>query len=208
MRTPLSLAKVRLPACAAAALMALALLAVPSAASAAPHLPAIKSSATTQTLRGRMTFVPVLRILGQTPGKPGYFTALMANGQRAIIPDVLKSRVQSGMKHDAAQPSIARVPRVSCGYKCVTDNINGNCGSSDITLTIKVGGHPIRTVTGFRVITIDVYYNWRAGRSGPSYAATWKTWSGYSSSNVWNGIWDSVNNYPDGTWSGAVDPHN
>jgi hypothetical protein len=205
-----------MPACAAAALMALALLAVPSAASAAPHGPAIKSSATTQTLRGGMTFVPVLRILGQTPGKPGYFTALMANGRRAVIPDVLKSRVQSGMKHDAAQPSIAeaaqpriaRVPFVSCGYKCVYDTIYGNCGSSSITLTLKVGGHPIRTVTGFSVITVEVYYNWRAGRSGPHYAPTWKTWSGFSSSNVWNAIWDSVNNYSDGTWSGAVDPSN
>jgi hypothetical protein len=195
-----------------ATVSALAMLGLSAASATAA--PAIKSSATTytSTLRGGMYFVPVLKILGQTPGKPGYFTAVMANGAQAIVPDVFESRVQGAMKYDALQPGtihITPLNSTSCGYKCVTDNISGNCGSSDITLTIKVGGHPIRTITGFRVITPEVYYNWRAGRSGPSYAPYWKTWSGFSSSNVWNSPpWDSSSNYPDGTWSGAVDPYN
>jgi hypothetical protein len=195
-----------------ATVSALAMLGLSAASASAA--PTIKSSATTYTvtLREGMTFVRVLKILGQTPGKPGYFTAVMANGQRATVPDVLKGRVLSAMKYDALQPGtipITPLNSTSCGYKCVTDFIPGNCGSSDITLTIKVGGHPIRTITGFRVITPEVYYNWRAGRSGPNYAPFWKTWSGFSSSNVWNSPpWDSSSNYPDGTWSGAVDPYN
>lgn len=165
-------------------------LAVPASASSARAT--AESRPLARTLRHGMSFVPILRILGAAPGRPGYFRVLAANGREAIIPDSLKGAVSRRIEYNRRHPN------------SVTDTVYGNCGSSFITLTTKSNGDPITTLTGFTVIAPEVNYYWVSGRSGPSYPAYTTSWQSFTSSNSKTITWNSVGNYPHGTWSGAT----
>lgn len=113
-----------------------AAIAVPAAASVSTNGPS--PSIATRSLREAfgMTAVPTVRILGATPHKPGNFTVLSANGEQAIVPDFLKSRVESHMKQDRVQPLLK-------------DTVYGDCGSSFINITTKSNGFMVFRSTGF-----------------------------------------------------------
>lgn len=140
-----------------------------------------------------MVIVPTVRILGATPHKKGYFTVLSANGKEAAVPDSLKSRVETRMKEGAISPSALK------------DTVHGNCGSSFIELANKGDGSPLHLLTGFTVILPAVDYSWHGGVSGPSsFKYTINFGGALAFDESWEGQHTTTNNWPHGTWSGAV----
>jgi hypothetical protein len=182
--------RIRLSVIVATALATLAV-AVPAAASASTHRSAAKPPAI-KTQQTGMTIVPVVRILGATPRKPGYFTVLAANGKEAIVPNSLKSRVESRMKQDLIHPLLY-------------DESVGDCGTSFINITTKSNGYMVFRATGFTVVLPAIYFSWSYGLQGPSYPAiTFKFSDPLDFDSSWANRVSSAYNYPNGTWSGAV----
>lgn len=165
--------------------------AIPAAASASAHGSAAKPP-TTRMQRIGMTVVPVVRILGATPRKPGYFTVLAANGKEAIVPDYLRSRVESRMMQERIQPFLY-------------DESVGNCGTSFINITTKSNGYMVFHSTGFTVGVPVVDFYWKYGVKGPSYPAKTFTFDGVLDFDYsWANRGKSTHDYPNGIWSGAV----
>ena len=81
-----------------------------------------------------MVIVPVVKILGPTAHMKGYFTVLAENGNEAVVPDFLKSRVELRMKQNLASPLLK-------------DTSYGNCGSSFINITTKSNGDMVQRIT-------------------------------------------------------------
>lgn len=165
--------------------------AIPAAASASAHGSAAKPP-TVMTHRIGMTIVPTVRILGATPRKPGYFTVLSANGQEAIVPDYLRTRVESRMKQESIHPKLKRT-------------LQGDCGSSFVNITTKANGYMVFRNTGFTVNQPAVYFSWRYTVAGPDYASITFLYSDPLNLDIsWADPVSSGHDYPNGTWSGKV----
>jgi hypothetical protein len=146
-----------------------------------------------KVLNSGMVIVPVVKILGPTPHMNGYFTVLAANGKEAVVPDSLKSRVESRMKEERTH------------IEALKDTVYGNCGSSFIELANKSNGSPLHMLTGFTVILPAIDYSWHGGVSGPSnFKYTINFGGGLAFRTSWEGQHSTTNNWPHGTWSGAI----
>jgi hypothetical protein len=142
--------------------------------------------------RRGMTIVMPVKILGAVPDKPGYMTVLDANGDKAIVPNYLRSHVDDRIHQRLLHPLLY-------------DESVGDCGSSFINITTKPDGFMIFRSTGWSVILPGVYYSWRYGVQGPGYPA--KTFN-FSGSLLFDTSWSndvaSAYDYANGTWAGAV----
>ena len=192
-----ALHNVRLTVIVTATLAALALV-IPAAASA--NSVGYGHKVTPKIEQRRMEVAHTVKILGATPGKPGYFSVLLSNGRTAITPQGFERRVRAGIRQEKLKP------------EDLTDEKDSNCGSSWITLDIKSDGYPLYRATGFSIDyeglkMVDYYWTGTiSGGSGTGYKPYTYLFNPPNppAAYKWQNATNSKDNYGFGTYKGDV----
>jgi len=186
-----ALAKALTVAAAAAAITGVA-----SAAHASPQATAIAHQiARTSTATTSMSLIPVSKVTGRTPGRPGYVTLRLKNGKTISVQAKYKRLVQRRAAADAKKVTP------------YTNPVYGNCGYSYIYTNYKSNGEPVHMDTGFEVYDAAIEYAWHAhiaGSSGTGYSYNYHASGGLDFDYGWHGQHSSSANYPTGTYAASV----